>query len=497
LKPISLKKNIIVSYISQAYTVLAGILVLPFYITEMGVEAYGLVGFFAMLQAIFNLLDLGLTPTIGRETARYRAGVHSEVMFSQLYRTLNLIFIGVAFLGGGVLFIFAGIIAQKWLYIEALQVSEVIFALQIMAISVALRWMTGLYRGVVTGSEQIVWLSGFNALIITLRFLVVFPVMWKFGAAPAVFFSYQMGVAIIEFIGLWLKANTLVPKLNDGQKRNLVWSVAPIKPYLKFTLSIALTSGIWIVVTQSDKLIMSTLLTLEDYGIYTLCVLIASGIMMISTPVSNPLMTRMVKLEGEGRRLELIKIYRTATKLVSAIAGGITIFLFFFSYQILLVWTGDVSIAEAGAPLLKVYAMGYGFLAIAAFPYYLQYAIGNIKLHIKGSILFFVFLMAGLSFAVEEFGMFGAGLVWLVVNFCYLFFWSAIVHKRYLPGLHLLWFYNDFIKIVLIPVLVAILGSLFVIDGSRLLLLFQLALVGLGILLSSSFLLVKSVKKVY
>ena len=43
---------------------------LPMYIKYMGAEAYGLVGFFSMLQAWFNLLDLRLTPTIGRETAR-------------------------------------------------------------------------------------------------------------------------------------------------------------------------------------------------------------------------------------------------------------------------------------------------------------------------------------------------------------------------------------------------------------------------------------------
>ena len=61
---------------------------------------------FAMLQAIFNLLDLGLTPTISRETARFRAGVHSDVIYSQLYRTLNIIFIFVAILGGGTLFFY-------------------------------------------------------------------------------------------------------------------------------------------------------------------------------------------------------------------------------------------------------------------------------------------------------------------------------------------------------------------------------------------------------
>ena len=65
-----------------------------------------------------------------------------------------------------------------------------------MSVSVALRWMSGLNRGVVSGSEQIVWLSAFNSFICTLRFLLVFPVLWQFGATPTVFFSYQLFVAL-------------------------------------------------------------------------------------------------------------------------------------------------------------------------------------------------------------------------------------------------------------------------------------------------------------
>ncbi|WBE25080.1 oligosaccharide flippase family protein [Denitrificimonas caeni] len=69
-----LRHNVIASYVSQIYVAGIGILILPLYIKYMGAEAYGLVGFFTMLQACFALLDLGLTPTIARETARYHGG---------------------------------------------------------------------------------------------------------------------------------------------------------------------------------------------------------------------------------------------------------------------------------------------------------------------------------------------------------------------------------------------------------------------------------------
>jgi O-antigen/teichoic acid export membrane protein len=54
----SLKRNIIANYTSQLYVTGVGILILPLYIKYMGAEAYGLVGFFTMLQALYDTFHL-------------------------------------------------------------------------------------------------------------------------------------------------------------------------------------------------------------------------------------------------------------------------------------------------------------------------------------------------------------------------------------------------------------------------------------------------------
>ncbi|WP_371192553.1 oligosaccharide flippase family protein [Glaciecola sp. SC05] len=481
----TLKQNIIASYASQIYVVLVGILVLPFYISIMGAEAYGLIGFFAMLQAMFAILDLGLTPTISRETARYNAGAHSANVYKQLYRTLTAIFLTVAFLGGGCLFFLSNFIADKWLNIQELSTYEVVYSLRIMAMSIALRWMTGLYRGVVTGSEQLVWLSCFNVLIATLRFLLIFPVLWVWGATPMVFFSYQLLIALLEFSGLYMKANKLLPNLSPIQKMEMTWSLKPIKPYLSFALSIALTSSIWVLVTQTDKFIMSYILSLENYGYFTLAVLVAGGIMMIASPISGAIMPRMANLEAQGKREKLIQIYRNSTQLITTLAGTISILLVVFAEHILFVWTGDKVIVNAAAPTLKFYAAGYGLIAVGAFPYYLQYALGSLKLHVIGSLLFVLLLFPALWFATNIYGMVGAGYAWFGVNLIYFVFWTGVVHSKLIPGLHLKWFFVDFLKLLLLPICVALVCSfLFVVSG-KLIILFQLIIFGALVLVSS------------
>ena len=448
----------------------------------MGAEAYGLIGFFAMLQTLFNILDLGLSPTIARETSRFRAGIHTELIFNQLYRTLNVIFIAIAFSGASILFILAESIAGKWLNIKELGLPEVVLTLQIMAVIVALRWMTGLYKGVIAGCEKLVWLSGFNVLIATLRFIFVFPVMWLFEPTPTVFFCYQMVVASIEFGGLLLKSEQLKPKLLEEQKKLLEWSLKPIKPYLTFALSFAFTSGLWVVVTQIDKLVMSNSLTLEEYGYFTLAVLVATGIMMIGGPISNSILPRMAMLEAQNKREELVRVYRNSTQLITVIAGSVSIMLVFFAEPILYVWTGKKDIVLMASPILQFYAAGYGLIVVGAFPYYLQYAIGKLKLHIIGSFLFLIVLLPTLWITTHYFGMIGAGYTWFGVNLLFFIVWTAVVHRKYAPGLHLKWLFNDILKLLFLPTILSVVISNFFQVENRVVGLFWLILIWITVM---------------
>jgi len=453
---VSLKRNIVASYISQIYVTLVGILILPLYLQYMGAEAYGLVGFFTMLQAWFNLLDMGLTPTVARETARFRGGAADALSYRRLLRALQLIFFAVALLGGGTMFVFSGLIANGWLKVQTLPLLQVQLALQLMAGGVALRWMSGLYRGCISGSERLVWLGGFNAFVATLRFAGVLPILIWVGQSPSVFFTYQLLVAVVELAGLAAKAYNLFPAVPSAQA--VGWSsaslLAPIKPVLKFSLTIAFTSSVWVLVTQTDKLVLSKLLPLADYGYFTLAVLAASGVMMISGPISGALLPRMARLQAEGDEVGLISLYRTATQMVAVIAIPACLVLAFFAEQVLWVWTGDVHAAAQAGPVLRLYALGNGFLAMAAFPYYLQFAKGDLKLHLIGSAIFVLLLIPSLVWATWKYGTTGAGYAWLVSNAVYFFAWVPLVHRKFVKGLHGQWLTQDLLM-VFVPGLLA------------------------------------------
>lgn len=444
----SLKKNIIYNYISQFYVTLIGIVLLPLYIKYMGAEAYGLVGFFAMLQAWFMVLDLGLTPTISRETARYMGGSSDSLSFRRLFRSLSIIFMLIAFAGGGILFISSNLVANRWLSFESIAVDDVVLCIQIIAVIVALRWLGGLYRGVVSGAENLVWLSVFNILIATARFPLVLLTMLVCGFTPNVFFIHQLVVATVEIVALYAKSSRILPKKKQ-LKGTIGWSMSPVKTVLKFSLSIAFTSAVWVFVTQTDKLILSGILGLEEYGYFTLAVLVANGILVIAGPITNAVMPRMARLHAEGKHTEMIAVYRKATQLVAVIAGSVSTVLIAMAEPLLSVWTGNTDIAAKAAPILQLYSAGNLLLSMSAFSYYLQYAKGQLKYHLIGNVVLAALLIPSVIYFSILFGSVGAGWVWLTMNIVFFGAWVAFVHHKIEPGLHFSWLCNDVFRVII------------------------------------------------
>ncbi len=428
---------------------LIGIVVVPLYVRYMGVEAYGLVGFYSVLQSWFHLLDMGLSSTMARETSRFRGGATDALSLRRLLKTLEGIFIGTALFGAGILMLGSDLLASSWLKVQQLPLIEVRHSIMLMAVVVALRWVSGLYRGLIIGFERLVWLNLFNAIIATARFVLVIPLLIYVDDRPVTFFTYQAVIALVETTGIAFYSYRIIP--SDISGCTPAWQWAPLRKELKFSLSVAFTGAVWVLVTQTDKLVLSKLLSLSEYANFTLAVLVSNGVLLLSAPISSALLPRLTKLNAEGEERAFISLYREASQMVAVIVIPATLVLAFFSKQILWAWTGDADISENGSPVLTLYAMGNGMLAIAAFPYYLQYAKGDLKLHLIGNGLFLALLLPALVWSTLNYGAIGAGFAWISVNAVYLLCWIPGVHQRFAPGLHRKWLIDDLARIVLFP----------------------------------------------
>ena len=334
-----------------------------------------------------------------------------------------------------------------------------------MGLTVPLQWMTGLYRGALNGFERQVWLAGFNASIAVVRFAGAAVVILLRGGDPINFFSYQLVVSVIELLILVWMGRRVLPAVERSRRRFIQWREA--RELLKFSGSLAFAVLAWTLVTQVDKLVLSKVLSLADYGLFSLAVIAAGGLLLLSGPVAQALLPRLTRMVAEGGERSVIELYRRGAEFVCLATVPATLTLAFFAKPVLLVWTGDLRVADAVAPILTPYALGNGVMTLGAFPYYLQFARGDLRLHVIGNGLLIAILIPSIALAAIRFGAIGAGYAWLGVNVIYMALWLPLVHRRLAPGLHIPWLTQDILPIAAAAALAAWLISLIAITSEN------------------------------
>ena len=217
--------------------------------------------------------------------------------------------------------------------------------------------------------------------------------------------------------------------------------------------------------TQTDKLLLSTLLPLQDYAYFTLAVLGASAVGIVSNPINSALLPRMTKLNTEGNDTGVIELYRHATQFLCIATIPTVLILAFFSEQVLWIWTGNIIIAEKVAPILMPYAIGNGILAIGSIAYCLQFAKGDLRLHLIETPIFLIIFLPGLLWSIEKYGIDGAGYAWLGTMVIIFLFWLPIIHHRFFNGQHISWLVKDIGLILCLNLFIISSGYYILLDG--------------------------------
>lgn len=453
----SVARSVAATAASRLYLTVVGLVVLPLYLRLMGAEGYGLVALFFVLQVWFQLLDLGLCATFAREVARFRGGALDGERVALLLRALEKLFI--VLLGGvvAVLFVASDALARRWLNLDQLTPSDASLAIELMAAGVAARVLGELYRAAVIGFERLVWIAGCNILFGTLRLLGVLPVLVWAGPSPLAFFGYQLAVAMLETATLAWKARRLLPLApRPVALAGSAGVVAAVRPVLAFSLSMSLASVVWVLASQVDKLLLSGMLSLAEYGAFSLTASAAAAVLLATGSLADALIPRFNRLRAQDAGGSLRETYRQATQGTVILGASAAAVLALHAERVLWVWTGNAALAGQMAPVLALYAAGNAALAVAAMPYYLQLAQGRLGLHLVGTGIMAALLVPGLVWATARHGAVGAGAVWLAVNAAYLIAWTPIAHRRFASGSHGAWLWRDVLPIALSAVVAGV-----------------------------------------
>lgn len=446
-----LRRNLIANYFGQGWVALMGLAFIPLYIRYLGIEAYGLIGLFAVLQAWFGLLDMGMTPTLGREMARFTGGTGSTQSIRDLLRSIEIIATGIAVLMATGIAMGSTWVATSWLKAEVLPVSVVAQAFAIMGLVTALRFVEGVYRSAIIGLQRQVLLNVVNSAMATLRgFGAVGVLVWIAPTLQA-FFIWQGLVSIATVAILVAATYRSLPRAARTGRFSLdalrgVWRFAGGMLGITFLASL---------LTQVDKILLSKLLGLSDFGYYTLAAVVAGTLYMLVSPITQAFYPRLCELHAQDNKAVLANTYHNSAQLVSVIAGSAAIVLMLFAETFLRLWTQDAELAMRVAPLLSLLMLGNLLNGLMHIPYMTQLAHGWTGLTIRINIIAVMLIIPAILWVTPRFGAEGAAWVWVCLNAGYLTIGVHFMYRRILTAEKWRWYAQD----VLMPLGAGLLGA--------------------------------------
>lgn len=439
-------RNVIANVAGNVWAGLMALAFIPLYIHFMGIESYGLVGFFITLQAVFSLLDLGLSTTLNREFARLAGQEGLRAEMRNLLRTLEVGYWAIGLFNGAAIVALSHVIAFRWVQADHLPSVTVQRAIMVMGIVVAAQWPLALYNGGLMGLQRQVALNGINALAATVRSGGTVLVLWLVSPTIIAFFVWQVFVSfahtIVVAFMLWRQI--------AGDER-ATFQPAMLRSIHRFAAGMLGISALAIVLTQMDKLILSRLLTLETFGYYSLAGVVAASLYRLVSPVFTALFPRFSQLAARDE-VALVSLYHRACQTMTALIVPVAVFIAFFSFELLHLWTRNEATSRVASPILTLLILGTAVNGLLNLPYALQLAYGWTRLSLTANAIAVATLGPALFFATSRYGAVGAAAVWCLYNVAYAIVVVRLMHRRILQGEQWRWYFED----VGVPVIAAV-----------------------------------------
>jgi O-antigen/teichoic acid export membrane protein len=421
------------------WTGVMSLVFVPIYIHFIGIEAYGLIGIFATLLAIFGLLDMGLSSTLNREMARLAVLEEKAQEMRDLVRTLEIPYWLVGLLITVIVIVLSPFIAYGWVTPENLSPKTVQTAFMIMGLAVAFQWPIGFYSGGLMGLQRQVLLNVINILMATFRGVGAVFILWLVSPTVEAFFSWQIVVSVVH-VGLivfflWhsLPGASEAPRFRRRLLLN-IW---------RFAAGMTGITVLVTILTQLDKIILSRMLSLKMFGYYALASVVAMNLGRFVIPVFSATYPRLTNLVALGDMEEITKLYHKSAQLVSVLVLPAALVIALFSKEILLLWTQSPETAGHTYLLVSILVMGTAVNGLMNIPYALQLAFGWTRLAFLGNVVSVLLLVPLMIVLTKWYGAVGAASVWVILNVGYMFISLPIMHRRLLPGENWRWFFED------------------------------------------------------
>jgi O-antigen/teichoic acid export membrane protein len=366
--------NTVANMVGQLLPTVLALVMVPVYIAYLGMEPYGLIGFFSSLIILLHVFSQGITHALQREYARRDVSDEGRPTMRRLTRTFERIYMGIGLMLGLILALNAGHLSRAWVRMEHLDPRTVEWTILWLSLRIGMAFPQGVYQSVFIGTQRQV--EG-NVLTVICSLcgmaLNLAIVVWT--GSIVWLYAGECVYSVIYVSVLRYRAFRILPAEHDQAE---VFSRADVQAIARPSAGIMWTSGIGIIIAQLDRIALSRLTGLAQLAVYNASIAGGRLLNMVYMPFLMAAYPETCQMFSRADRAALTRhLIRNAT-VVSILTASVTLPASFFGEDLLLEWTRQTMISEQGGRIMAIYMLGSLLLSQASVFYMLQMASGSV-----------------------------------------------------------------------------------------------------------------------
>lgn len=384
-----LKKGAVLNYATIFLTNIVGLLLTPFIIKKLGDAEFGLYSLIGAFVGYLSVLDLGLTNTIVRFVAKYRAEKDRKGEENFLATTMIIYFVisvAIVIIGAVCYFNIENIFSDS-LTTEQLDDAKVMFAILIFNLAITLPG--GAFVGICSGYEAFVFPKSVNILRYVIRSLTIVAVLLLGGKAISMVIVdtiMNIGVITVNMFFVFRKLKVRFKLYN--------WNKSLVIEIFGYSIWIFIFALVGQFQWKAGQMVLGIVTDTTVVAIFAVGVMLGTYYGAFSTAISGvflPRATQMSVRNASGEELTdmMIKIGRLSLIVLLFILSA----FFLFGKQFVFLWVGE---AYYDAWIIAL-------LIMIAYTVPLVQAFGNSILEAKNklsfkAVIYLTFMIAGTTF---------------------------------------------------------------------------------------------------
>lgn len=397
----SLKRNTLWNLAGTAIPMVAGLALIPFTLSRLGSEAFGVLTLVWGLIGYFSVFDLGVGRALTVQLSQLTAtGSVSDA--GPLVRAGMLLTLAAGLLGVALIWLLAPGMANHWLKISPGLQDEARLAFLIAAVGVLPTTLASGLRGALEGLDRFA-ASNLSRMVLG---------VWMFALPGLAVYFHGPRLDVITLylvLGRWLVVLGMAVQLRGV----LFFRVASIAKRHFQTLW---NYGLWVTVTgivgplmvYGDRFFVSAAVGADQLPLYAIPQDVLLRLLLIPMALTGALLPRLAAM---GVR-EAATAYRQTYRRVGVVMLAICLLAAALAYPALSLWI-SAEFATLALPVVLVLCVGVWINSLASVPYTLLHAKGNPRLtalfHLAELLLYFL----ALWFLSSRYGLVGAALAWV------------------------------------------------------------------------------------